>query len=170
MSTEETVALEQYIQLQLAKIDEPDMNYMLQSGLLFPNRTPAHWDTLPDEWDTLMEQQGIASLNNVDLEKYLEQWNRLLGHAYWVRGIYQSRQEILSRTADFVKDYIFTRASGGREQKAAVSGSHPLYEDVLNRLMEISARLHEISGLVYRWEKIEFTITRTITSRSNRGY
>lgn len=170
MTGEEIQALQEYVEAKFRLIDEPDMQYMLQSGLLFPNRTPDIWDKLPDEWDTLMEQRGISSLSNTDLEQYLEKWNRLLGHAYWVRGIYQSRQEILSRTYDYVKDYIFTRAAGGREQKAAVSGSHEISEMVLQRVMEISAKLHQIGGLIYRWEKIEFTITRTITLRGSRGY
>lgn len=170
MNLDEIGALQEYINLQFQKIDEPSMDYMLQAGLLFPDRTPSIWNQLPDEWDKVMDERGIIGLEFMELEKYLEQWNRLLGHAYWVRGIYQARQEILSRTYEYTKDYIFTRASGGREQKAAVSGSHELTKLVLDRLTDITAKLSEINGLVYRWEKIEFSITRAITVRSSRSY
>lgn len=170
MTIDEHKLLQEYIQLQFDKIDTPDMDYMLKSGLLFPDRTPSIWNILPDEWDAVMEEKGMIGLTPVELEKYLEQWNRLLGHAYWVRGIYQSRLEILTRTCDYVKDYIFSKASGGREQKAAISGSHDLTKLVNDRLIEATARLSAINGLVFKWEKIEFTITRTITIRSNRTY
>lgn len=170
MTLDEQIALEQYIEIQFNKVDEPNLDYMGRSGLLFPNRTPQFWDTFPDEWDDAIEQRGINSMTSTDLESYLSKWNVLLGHAYWVRGIYQSRQEILQRTHTYVADYVFSRASGGREQKAAISGSHPLTAIVLERLTEVNRQLFEIGGLIHRWEQANFIITRTITLRSNRGY
>lgn len=161
--------LEQFIQTEFAKVDSPNLDHLLQSGVLFPNRLPHEWDTLPDEWDTMMETQGIINLQDHELEKYLERWLRLLGYAYWVRGIREANNNILEKCANYVKDYVFAHASGGREQKAAVAGSHPLYRTVLERLTVASEQLSTLSGMIWKWEKIEFSISRAITSRQNRG-
>lgn len=168
LTPEQEVALNTYIEYEFKKIDEPNMNYMLQSGLLYPDRTPQEWNVLPDEWDGIMEQKGIINLEDYELEKYLERWNRLIGHAHWVLGIHEARRDLLQRCADYVKDYIFAHADGGREQKAAIAGSHPLYKKVLDRLTLAEQRCTEIKGLVIKWEKIEFSISRAITNRASR--
>lgn len=161
--------LEQYINMEFSKIDEPDLDHLLKSGVLFPARLPHEWDTLPDEWDTMMETQGIVNLQDHELEKYLEKWLRLLGYAYWVRGIREANFSVLDRCANYVKDYVFSHAQGGREQKAAVAGSHPLYRTVLEKLTVSEQQLSELRGMIFKWEKIEFSISRAITSRTNRG-
>lgn len=168
LTTEEYSSLERYIELQFKKIDEPDLSYMDRSGLLFPNRTPAFWDTFPDEWDDVIEQRGINSMMDTDLEMYLSKWNVLLGHAYWIRGVYQSRQEILQRAYSYVSNFVFAKASGGREQKAAIAGSHPLALEVEERLSNVNRQLFEMGGLIHKWEQANFIITRTITLRANR--
>jgi len=158
-----------YIDKEFKKIDEPNLSHLTSAGVLFPDRLPAGWDTLPDEWDNIMEVQGIIGLQDYELEKYLEKWLRLLGYAYWVRGIREANQNILERCANYVKDYVFAHSEGGREQKAAVAGSHPLYLEVLDRLSVANEQLHQLNGMVYKWEKIEFSISRAISSRSVRG-
>lgn len=168
LTPEEYEALDTYIEMQFEKIDHPDMQYMLRHGLLFPDRVPKDWDTLPDEWEEIMETKGIVNLYDYELEKYLEKWLRLLGHAYWVLGIKQARRDLLQRCADYVYNFIFAHASGGREQKAAVAGSHPLYKKVLDRLIDEEKQLSEISGLVRKWEKVEFSISRAITNRAGK--
>lgn len=169
LSQEQENALYSFVESEFSKIDEPNMNHLLESGILFPDRTPSEWDTLPDEWETLMEQQGIVNLQDHELEKYLEKWLRLLGHAYWVRGIRESRLSTLERCSNYIKDYVFAHSEGGREQKAAVAGSHQLYRTVLERLTVAQSQLHELNGMIWKWEKIEFSISRAITSRSGRG-
>jgi hypothetical protein len=168
LSDEQYDLLDQYIAKEFSKIDEPDLNHLLNSGVLFPNRLPQEWDTLPDEWDTLMETQGIIGLQDHELEKYLEKWLRLLGYAYWVRGIREANHNILERCANYVKDYVFSHAQGGREQKAAVAGSHPLYRTILERLTVANEQLTTLNGMIFKWEKIEFSISRAITNRAGR--
>lgn len=170
ISNEEWQLLDQYIEMQFQKVDEPDLSHLEQAGVLFPNRLPEGWDTLPDLWDDLMEEKGIVGLQDYELEEYLEKWLRLLGYAYWVRGIRDAQVNILQRTADYVKDYIFSHAEGGRELRAAVSGSHPLYKKVLDRLSEYSEKLTTLNGMIWKWEKIEFSISRTISNRSGKSY
>lgn len=155
--------------MEFKKIDEPNLDHLLKSGVLFPARLPQDWDSLPDAWDQIMEQQGIINLQDHELEKYLEKWLRLLGYAYWVRGIREANFTVLERCAAYVKDYVFSHASGGREQKDAISGSHPLSRVVLERLTIAEQQLTELKGMIWKWEKIEFAISRAITSRSNRG-
>jgi hypothetical protein len=168
LSEEQEELLINLIENEFSKIDEPDMQHLLDSGILFPDRTPKDWDTLPDEWDAIMEEKGIINLHDHELEKYLSKWLALLGHAYWVRGIWEARKNILQRCADYVKDYVFVHAQGGREQKAAVAGSHPLYRMVLERLTVAEQRLTELQGIIYKWEKIEFSISRAITNRQGK--
>lgn len=160
--------LDQFIQHEFSKIDEPDLSHLENSGILFPDRLPHEWNVLPDEWDALMETQGIIGLHDHELEKYLEKWLRLLGYAYWVRGIREANYHILERCANYVKDYIFAHAQGGREQKAAVAGSHPLYRKVLERLTVADEQLSVLNGMIFKWEKIEFSISRAITNRSGK--
>lgn len=160
--------LENFIQGEFAKVDDTNLDHLTQSGVLFPDRLPHEWDTLPDEWDRLMETQGIVNLEDFELSKYLEKWLRLLGYAYWVRGIREANYNILDRCANYVKDYVFAHAQGGREQKAAVAGSHPLYRTVLERLTIAQEQLHVLNGMIYKWEKIEFSISRAITNRAGK--
>lgn len=169
LSDEQYDLLDQFIQNEFAKLDDPDLSHLTGAGVLFPDRLPIGWDTLPDEWDNMMEVKGIIGLEDFELEKYLEQWLRLLGYAYWVRGIREANLGILERCANYVKDYVFAHAQGGREQKASVAGSHPLYRTVLERLTVASERLSTLNGMIFKWEKIEFSISRTITSRSGRS-
>lgn len=161
--------LERFIDNEFSKVDEPNLDHLTNAGILFPDRLPNGWDTLPDEWDNMMEVQGIINLQDHELEKYLEKWLRLLGYAYWVRGIREANYNILDRCANYVKDYVFSHAKGGREQKAAVAGSHPLYKRVLEKLTVAEEQLSSLNGMIYKWEKIEFSISRAITSRTNRG-
>lgn len=169
LSDEQYDLLDQYIQQELNKIDTPNLDHLTSAGVLFPDRLPHEWDTLPDEWDTLMEVQGIVGLQDHELEKYLEKWLRLLGYAYWVRGIREANFAILEKCASYIKDYVFSHAAGGREQKAAVAGSHPLHRIVLERLTISEEQLNVLKGMIFKWEKIEFSISRAITSRSMRG-
>lgn len=159
-----------YIENEFKKIDEPDLSHLTSAGVLFPDRLPLGWDVLPDEWDRLMEMQGIVGLQDHELEKYLEQWLRLLGYAYWVRGIREANFTILERCSNYVKDYIFAHAEGGREQKAAVAGSHPLYREVLERLTVAEEQLYSLKGMIFKWEKIEFSISRSITNRGTKNF
>lgn len=149
-------------------MNETAPQQLLDAGFLFPNQPPANWETLPDEWDGLMEQGGIYTLTDVNLEEYLEKWLRLLGYAYWVQGLWTDRFNALTRCKEFVKDYVFAHAEGGREQKAAVAGAHWLVAEILSKLTEAERKLTELNGLIRKWEKIEFTISRTITSRQGR--
>lgn len=141
---------------------------LLDAGFLFPNQPPSIWETLPDEWDALMEQGGIYTLSSTNLEEYLEKWLRLLGYAYWVQGLWNDRFNVLTRCKEFIKDYVFAHADGGREQKAAVAGAHWLTAEILGKLTEAERKLTELNGLIRKWEKIEFSISRTITSRNGR--
>lgn len=141
---------------------------LLDAGFLFPNKPPEIWNSLPDEWDDLMDQGGIYNLSDVKLEEYLEKWLRLLGYAYWVQGLWNDRYQTLLRCQNFIKDYIFAHSDGGREQKAAVSGAHWITTEVTTKLNESERKLNELGGLVRKWEKIEFAISRTITSRQGR--
>ncbi|KZR57910.1 hypothetical protein [Pseudobacillus badius] len=168
LSDEQYTLLDQFIQNEFSKIDEPNLDHLTNAGVLFPDRLPAEWNTLPDEWDNLMEVQGIIGLQDYELEKYLEKWLRLLGYAYWVRGIREANHDILERCANYVKDYVFSHAEGGREQKAAVAGSHPLYRTVLERLTLANEQLTMLNGMIYKWEKIEFSISRAITNRTGK--
>jgi hypothetical protein len=149
-------------------MNEAAPQQLLDAGFLFPNKPPSIWETLPDEWDALMEQGGIYTLSDTHLEEYLEKWLRLLGYAYWVQGLWNDRYNALMRCLEFVKDYIFAHADGGREQKAAVAGSHWLTAEILGRVNEAERKLTELNGLIRKWEKIEFSISRTITSRQGR--
>jgi len=115
-----------------------------------------------------MEQGGIYTLSDTHLEDYLEKWLRLLGYAYWVQGLWQDRCNALTRCLDFVKDYIFTYASGGREQKSAVAGSHWLTAEILGKLNEAERKLTELNGLIKKWEETKFAISRTITNRQDK--
>lgn len=168
LTDEQYRMLEEFIDNEFKKIDEPNLNHLINAGILFPDKLPHEWNTLPDEWDYKMETMGIINLHDHELEKYLEKWLRLLGHAYWVRGIREANQGILQRCADYVRDYIFAHADGGREQKAAVAGSHPLYKKVLDRLTVASEQLSILNGIIYKWEKIEFSISRAITNRTGK--
>lgn len=141
---------------------------LVEAGFLFPTQAPSIAETLPDEWDALMDDKGIMGLNETQLETYLERWLRLLGHAYWVHGVWNDRVTVLERLANYVKDYVFAHAEGSREQKGAVAGSHPLYIEVVERLSEWERKRDELYGLIRKWEKIEFTISRTITNRQGR--
>jgi hypothetical protein len=149
-------------------MNETAPQQLLDAGFLFPNQPPSIWDSLPDEWDALMAQGGIYTLDDVHLENYLEKWLRLLGYAYWVQGLWNDRFNVLTRCKEFIKDYVFAHADGGREQKAAVAGSHWLTAEILGKLTESERKLTELNGLTRKWEKIEFSISRTITSRSGR--
>lgn len=149
-------------------MNESTPQSLLNAGFLFPDKPPSIWNTLPDEWDELMEQGGIYTLSDTKLEEYLEKWNRLLGYAYWVQGLWTDRVDVLTRCVEFVKDYIFANADGGREQKAAVAGSHWITAEMLSKLTEADRKLKELNGLIRRWEKIEFSISRTITNRQGR--
>lgn len=168
LTEEQEQMLEEFIENEFKKIDEPNMDHLLQSGVLFPDRIPSHWDKLPDEWDSIMEEKGIVNLADYELEKYLEQWLALIGYAKWVQGVREARLLILQRCADYVKDYLFAHAEGGREQKSAVAGSHPLYKKVLDRLVVAEQQLTELNGMVAKWEKIEFAISRAITNRQGK--
>ena len=142
---------------------------LVEAGFLFPTKPPSIWETLPDEWDALMEQGGIYTLSNTHLEEYLEKWNRLLGYAYWVQGLWQDRVNVLIRCVTFIKDYIFAHADGGREQKAAVAGSHWLTAEMLGKLTEAERKLTELNGLIRKWEETKFSLSRTITNRQGRS-
>ncbi|WP_303982886.1 hypothetical protein [Niallia circulans] len=166
LSEEQEQMIAQYVEGAIASVESPDVKHLPQSGVMFPDRLPSEWQTLPDEWDNLMDTVGIVNLHNHDLEKYLEKWLRLLGYAYWVRGVREGQKTILERAASYVKDYIFAHASGSREQKSAVAGSHPLYKKIMDELVKYEERVTMLSGMVYKWEKIEFTISRAISRRS----
>lgn len=168
LTPEEEQALGKYITLTFEKIDDPNLDHLLKSGVLFPDRIPSHWDTLPDEWEEVMETKGIVNLEDYELEKYLEQWLRLIGYAKWVQGVKEARVNLLQNCADYVRDYIFAKAEGGREQKSAVSGSHPLFKIVNDRLTTLKSELYELNGMIYKWEKIEFAISRAITNRQGK--
>ncbi|MEC2266539.1 hypothetical protein ACR6EC_12205 [Bacillus subtilis] len=168
LTDEQYTLLENFIDNEFSKVDEPNLDHLTKSGVLFPDRLPHEWDTLPDEWDRMMENQGIVNLEDHELSKYLEKWLRLLGYAYWVRGIREANFNILERCANYVKDYVFAHAQGGREQKSAVAGSHPLYRTVLERLTVAQEQLFTLNGMIYKWEKIEFSISRAITNRAGR--
>ncbi|QNR70362.1 hypothetical protein IAQ67_28825 (plasmid) [Paenibacillus peoriae] len=142
---------------------------LLDAGFLFPTKPPEIWTTLPDEWDEMMDQGGIYNLMDKSLEEYLEKWLRLLGYAYWVQGLWNDRYQTLTRCRDFIKDYVFAHSDGGREQKAAVSGAHWITAEVTGKLNEAERKLTELNGLIRKWEKIEFSISRSITSRQGRG-
>lgn len=141
---------------------------LLNAGFLFPDKPPSNWQTLPDEWENLMEQGGIYTLSDTHLEEYLEKWSRLLGYAYWVQGLWTDRYNVLVRCRDFIKDFIFAHADGGREQKAAVAGSHWITAEILGKLTEAERKLTELNGLIRKWEEIKFSISRTITNRQGR--
>lgn len=149
-------------------MNETAPQQLLDAGFLFPDKPPSIWDTLPDEWDNLMEQGGIYTLGEAHLEEYLEKWNRLLGYAYWVQGLWSDRFNVLTRCKEFIKDYVFAHADGGREQKASVAGSHWLTAEILSKLTESERKLTELNGLIRKWEKVEFSISRTITNRQGR--
>jgi hypothetical protein len=150
------------------KANETTPQALVDAGFLFPTSKPSIADTLPDEWDALMEEKGIMGLTDVQLETYLEKWLRLLGHAYWVHSVWSDRVTVLQRLADYVKDYIFAHAEGSREQKGAIAGSHPIYLEVMEKLSEWERKRDELYGLIRKWEKIEFTISRTITNRQGK--
>lgn len=154
--------------IALSKVENIDISFLGREGILFPDTLPKEWNVLPDEWDRVMEEKGILNLHDHELSVYLERWLRLLGHAYWVRGIKEANILVLERAADHIKDIVFSSASGGREQKAAVAGSNEQFLRVDNALTECKYQLTILNGIIYKWEKIEFSISRTITNRSGR--
>jgi hypothetical protein len=153
-----------------SKANDSTLEYLEQAGFMFPTQKPSISDQLPDEWDSLMEQEGgMMRLQSVNLEDYLEKWDRLVGYAKWVRGVWNDRVEALERLHNYVKDYIFTRVEGGsRELRGAVAGSHPITLEVLEQLNEWSRKRNVLDGLIYKWEGIKFSISRTITNRQSR--
>lgn len=168
LTPEQISTLKAYIHKVLDEDEHGVISSFERAGLLFPTKKPDISDTLPDEWDRLMEEGGIRRLTDIQLEEYLEKWLRLLGYAYWVQGVWQDRVNVLERLLELVKDYIFAAAPGGREQKAAIAGSHPLTQEVLEKLIYWQRRLDRLNGLIKKWEKIEFAISRVITLRSNK--
>lgn len=154
----------------LHEMDKSTPRQLLSAGFLYPEGPPSIWDKLPDEWDELMDRGGITTLTDASLEEYLERWGRLLGHAYWVQGLWEDRFNVLTRAYEYVKDFIFSHASGGREQKDAVAGSHPITLQVLDMLIEAERKKTELNGLIKKWDKTEFSISRAITNRQGRSY
>ncbi|ALA07230.1 hypothetical protein SECTIM467_106 [Brevibacillus phage SecTim467] len=139
---------------------------LLDAGIVFPVAPPKIYETLPDEWDALMDNAGgITRLQNFQLEDYLEKWTRLLGYAYWLRGVWRDRVDTLERALQYVKDYIFKEVDGGRELRGAEAGSHDVTLYVLDKLNEAKRPLNMLEGKIERWEKIEFAISRAITNR-----
>lgn len=142
---------------------------LLDAGIIFPAKPPSIYETLPDEWDELMERTGgITQLTNHQLEDYLEKWTRLLGYAYWLRGVWRDRVDTLERALQFVKDFIFKESDGGRELRGAEAGAHDVTLYVLDKLNEAKRPLNILEGKIERWEKIEFAISRAITNRTQR--
>lgn len=141
---------------------------LYDAGFDFPSERPDIWDKLPEAWGEMMAAKGITAVTDSELEDFLEKWLRLLGYAYWVEGIWTDRFNAITRAANYIKDYIFAHAQGGREQKAAVAGAHPIYLTALHEVNDAERKLTELRGLIRHWEKIEFTISRTITNRQGR--
>jgi len=168
LSKEEEDYLIDKIQQWFEVMNDQTPQQLVNAGFLFPTQPPAIWETLPDEWDNLMDNGGIYNLSGVQIEEYLEKWNRLLGYAYWVHALWGDRLNALSRCLEFVKDYVFAKAEGGREQKAAIAGSYWLTAEVIGKVNEAERKHTELGGLIRKWEKIDFSISRTITSRQNR--
>jgi hypothetical protein len=139
---------------------------LLDAGIVFPAAPPTIYETLPDEWDNLMANTGgITQLQNFQLEDFLEKWTRLLGYAYWLRGVWRDRTDTLERALTYVKDFIFKESEGGRELRGAEAGAHEVTLYVLDKLNEHKRPLNMLEGKIERWEKIEFAISRAITNR-----
>lgn len=169
LDAQKETELRQYYEVWFHDLGEQAIEQVEKQGFKIPSTKTSLLDQLPDEWEHLMEHGGIVSLSDKELEEYLEKWIRVIGHAYLVQGVWNDRYQTLIRTLDFVKDFIFANLdTGSREIRDAIASSHPIFADVQTELIKHERKLNVLNSLIRKWEKIEFSISRTITNRQGR--
>ena len=141
-----------------------------RAGLIIPQKPQdaVQGIDLFAEWERMKRQYGgVANIPFAELGEFLDRWTAMIAYARWTEAIADIDQQSSREIRDTVQKQLYTVQDGGREIRAAMVATEPIYIKWENEFTEKIALFTAIRGLREGYEQRANAISREITRRGN---
>lgn len=120
------------------------------------------------EWENLKKKYGgVANIPYPELGEFLDRWTSMIAYARWTEAVADIDQQSAREIRDTVQKQLYTIQDGGREIRAAMVATEPIYIKWENEFTEKVALYTAIRGLREGYEQRANAISREITRRGS---
>lgn len=160
------------IEKEIAELEvfKKTQDKLKRAGLIIPPkpRDAVEGIDLFTEWENMKKKYGgVANIPFTELGEFLDRWTAMIAYARWAEAVADIDQQSAREIRDTISKQLYTIQEGGRELRAAMVATEPLYIKWEREFTEKQALYTAIKGLREGYEQRANAISREITRRSS---